>query len=78
MPTETTHQFALWLLFRIMCALYDTPLTIINVVFLMVGHTRNKLGRLLSRISVALRGNDYFTAEGSLRQVRETLQYTWL
>ena len=56
-----------------MCALHYTPLTIFNVAFLLVGHTHNKF-----RISVALRGKDYFTVEGLLRQVRETLRYTWL
>ena len=44
----------MWMLF----ALDDTPLTIINVVFLLAGHTRNKLGRLFSRLSVALRAKD--------------------
>ena len=59
-------------------ALADTPLTIITVVFLLAGHTRNKLDRLFSRISVALRGKDYFTVDGMLRRVRETLRHTVL
>ena len=42
------------------------------------GHTHNKLDRLFSRISLALRRNYYFTIEGLLLQVRETLQHTWL
>ena len=54
-PKETNNQFTLWLLIWMLCALHDTPLTIINVVFPLVGHTHNKLDRLFSRISVALR-----------------------
>ena len=55
-----TIRFLIWML----CALAGTPLTRIAVEFLMVGHTHNKLDRLFFRISVALRGKDYFTVEG--------------
>ena len=55
-----------------------SPLKAINVVFLLVGHTRNKLDRLFSRVSMALRGKDYFTVEGLLQQVRQTLRHTIL
>ena len=49
------------------------PSTIINlVVFLLVGHTHNKLEILFSRTLVALHGHEYFKVEGLLRQVRET------
>ena len=74
-PTDSKQQIALWLFVLLLRALDDTPLAIINVVFLLVGHTHNKLDRLFSRISVALRVLDYFTVEGALRQVRETLRY---
>ena len=77
-PKETKNQYTFWFLIWMLCALEGTPLTVISVVFLMVGHTHNKLDRLFSRISVALRGKDYFTVEGMLRQVRETLRYTLL
>ena len=77
-PKETKKQYAFWFFVWLLCALNDTPLRVINVVFLMVGHTHNKLDRLFSRISVALRGRDHFTVEGLLRQVRETLTYTEL
>ena len=72
-PKETKNQYTFWFLMFLLCALDDTPLRSICVVFLLVGHTHNKLDRLFSRISVALRGKDYFTVEGLLRQVRETL-----
>ena len=75
---ETKTQFALWLLIWMLRALDDTPLTIIIVVFLMVGHTHNKLGRLFSRILVAPRGKASFTVEGMLRRVPETLPHTVL
>ena len=77
-PKETKNQYTFWFLIWLLCALDGTPLRVITVVFLMVGHTHNKLDRLFSRIAVALRGKDYFTVEGMLRQVRETLRYTLL
>ena len=59
----------------LLCALADTLLSVISVVFLLVGHTHKKLDRLCSRISVALRGNGYFTVVGLLREVHKTLKY---
>ena len=72
-PKETKNQYTFWFLIWLLCALEGTPLKVIGVMFLLVGHTHNKLDRLFSRISVALRGKDYFTVEGLLRQARETL-----
>ena len=72
-PKETKNQYTFWFLMWLLSALDDTPLKVICCLFLLVGHTHNKLDRLFSRISVALRGKDYFTVEGLLRQVRETL-----
>ena len=73
-PKETKNQYTFWFLIFLLCALDDTPLRVICVVFLLVGHTHNKLDRLFSRISVALRGKDYFTVIGLLARVRETLR----
>ena len=42
---ETTNQTTMWMLVWLLCALEDTPLWMIDVVFLMVGHTHNKLDR---------------------------------
>ena len=75
---ETKNQYCMWFLAWLLCALYDTPLRSIEVVFLLVGHTHNKLDRLFSRISVALRGQDYFTVVGMLRKMRERLHYCQL
>ena len=75
---ETKNQYCFWFLIWLLCALSDTPLKVISVVFLLVGHTHNKLDRLFSRISMALRGKDYFTVVGLLRQVQESLRYTHL
>ena len=72
-PKETKNQYTFWFLIWLLCALEDTPLKVITVMFLLVGHTHNKVDRMFSRISVALQGKDYFTVEGLLRQVRETL-----
>ena len=75
---ETKNQVCMWFLAWLLCALADTPLWLIDVVFLLVGHTHNKLDRLFSRIAVALRGQDYFTVVGMLRKVREHLKYCQL
>ena len=77
-PKETKNQHCFWFIIWMLCALDGTPLKAVNVVFLLVGHTHNKLDRMFSRISVALRGKDYFTVEGMLRQVRETLRSMFL
>ena len=77
-PKETKNKYTFWFFMWLLCVLDDTPLTVICVVFLLVGHTHNKLDRLFSRIAVALKGKDYFTVEGLLRQVKETLKYTAL
>ena len=42
---ETKNQTTMWMLVWLLCALEDTPLWMIDVVFLMVGHTHNKLDR---------------------------------
>ena len=75
---ETKNQYCMWFLAWLLCALSDTPLWSIEVVFLMVGHTHNKLDRMFSRISVALRGRDYFTVVAMLRKIREILRYCTL
>ena len=77
-PKETNNQYTFWFLIWLLCALDDTPLRSICVLFLLVGHTHNKLDRLFSRISIALRGKDYFTVVGLLAQVRAVLKYTQL
>ena len=73
-PKETKNPYTFWFMIFLLCALDDTSLRVICVVFLLVGHTHNKLDRLLSRISVALRGKDYFTVVGLLARVRESLR----
>ena len=70
---ETKNQVTMWMLVWLLCALHDTPLWMIDVVFLMVGHTHNKLDRFFSRIAVALAGRDYFTVVGMLNQIRASL-----
>lgn len=72
---ETKNQICMWFLVWLLCALSDTPLWMIDVVFLLVGHTHNKLDRMFSRIAVALRGQDYYTVVGMLRKVRDMLMY---
>ena len=42
---ETKNQTTMWMLIWLLCVLADTPLWMIDVIFLMVGHTHNKLDR---------------------------------
>ena len=42
---ETKNQTTMWMLVWLLCALVDTPLWMIDVIFLLVGHTHNKLDR---------------------------------
>ena len=57
-PKETKNQYTFWFLIWLLCVLEDTPLKVITVMFLLVGHTHNKLDRMFSRISVALQGKE--------------------
>ena len=43
------------------------------MLFLLVGHTHNKLDRFCSGIAVALAGQGYFTVVGMLRQLQSSL-----
>ena len=45
------------------------------MIFLLVGHTHNKLDRFFSRVAVALAGRDYFTVSGMLSHVQKQLRY---
>ena len=70
---ETTNQYTMWFLVWLLCALDSTPLWRIDVLFLLVGHTHNKLDRLFSLIAVALAGRGYLTVVGMLRQLQSSL-----
>ena len=70
---ETTNQITMWMLVWLLCALAETPLWMIDAVFLLVGHTHNKLDRFVSRIAVALAGRDYFTVVGMLSRIEASL-----
>jgi hypothetical protein len=59
-------RFLTWLL----CRLDGTPLWSLGLLFLLVGHTHNRLDRFFSRLAVSLRGHDYFTRKAMLDVVR--------
>ena len=71
---EIKNQYTMWFFVWLLCALSETPLRSICVVFLLVGHTHNKLDRVFARISLGLRGKDYFTVEGMLQRARESMR----
>ena len=72
---ETKNQYTMWFFVWLLCALCDTSLATIDVLFLLVGHTHNKLDRFFSRLAVALAGRDYFTVVGMIRLLQESLKY---
>ena len=63
----------MWFLVWLLCALDNTPPWRIDVLFLRVGHTHNKLDILFERTAVALAGRGYFTVVGMLRQLQSSL-----
>ena len=42
---ETNNQTTMWMLVWLLCALEGTPLWMVDAIFLMEGHTHNKLDR---------------------------------
>jgi hypothetical protein len=71
---ETKNQVTLWFAVWLLCALADTELWCLSFLFQLVGHTHNKLDRFFSRLSVILKGRDYFTVVGMLRIVAQYLR----
>ena len=73
-PKETKNaifmSFVIWLL----CVLDGTALWMIFLVFLIVGHTHDKLDRFFSRLSVALAGKDFLTEPQMWSIIKRTLQ----
>ena len=73
-PKETKNQVTLWFAVWLLCALCGTELWMLSFLFMLVGHTHNKLDRFFSRLSVILRGRDYFTVVRMLKIVAEHLR----
>ena len=63
-------HFFIWLLIN----LEDTKLWSITLLFLLVGHTHNKLGRFFSRVKMALAGMSYFTREQTNKILADRLK----
>ena len=53
---ETKNKFMCWSLMWLLCVLSETKLWSVVLTFLLVGHTHDKVARLFSRVTVALRG----------------------
>jgi len=58
---ETKNQTCLWFIIWLLCVLDGSRLWSALVLFLIVGHTHNRLDRFFGRLSTSLRGLDYFT-----------------
>ena len=65
----------MWMIVWLLCVLAGTPLWMIGVVFLVVGHTHNNIDRVFCVVvkTVALASRDYFTVVGMLRQIAASL-----
>lgn len=64
-PTETKNQIMIWFLIWLLCVLEGSPLWSLMLLFLIVGHTHNRLDRFFSRLGVSLAGRDYYTLDNS-------------
>ena len=60
-PKEQKNKYFVWGLIWPICVTQSTPLWSTTMLFLIVGHTHDKIDRFFSRHRVALRGHDYFT-----------------
>ena len=72
-PKETKNNtcidFAIWLLI----VLQMSPLHSIVFLFLLVGHTHNKLDRFFSRIKIALTGRTYYTMDEMINTLHDAI-----
>ena len=60
-PTRTENakrKYCMRLVIWMLCALSDTTLRCVTLIFLLVGNRQNELDQMCSRISVALHGKD--------------------
>jgi len=71
---ETKNSVCLWLVIWLLCVLKDTPLWSVLFVFLLVGHTHNRLDRFFGRLSTALAGRDYFTLDDLFEIIVENIR----
>ena len=67
-PKETKNQVTIWFLIWLLCCMEGTTLWSTLVVFLIVGHTHNRLDRFFGRVATAIAGRDYFTM-GEFRDI---------
>ena len=73
-PKETKNTFFVFFLIWLLCNLDNTPLWLLTLLFLLVGHTHNGLDRFFSRLSVALTGRDYFDLDEMWGIVHDVLK----
>ena len=73
-PKETKNSYFLGFMVWLLAVLKDTPLWSLFAVMLLVGHTHNALDRFFSRLSVSLRGHDYYDLDDMWRIVFSALK----
>ena len=74
---ETKNTYMVWFMIWLLCVLAGTPLWSTSAVFLLVGHTHNRLDRFFSRLSVALRGHDFYHLNGMWSIIQRVLSETY-
>ena len=62
-PKETKNNPFCWWLIWLLCVLDGTCLWSCGMLFLIVGHTHDKIDRLFSRLRAAITGHDFDTVE---------------
>ena len=73
--SETKNQFVIMFsIWRLAFAIkHGWNLVGITFMFLLVGHTHNRLDRFFSRLAVAIRGHDYFTLPEMFKIILEAV-----
>ena len=74
---ETKNTHMVWFMIWLLCVCSGTPLWSMYLVFLLVGHTHNRFDRFFSRLSVALRGHDFYDLKGMWAVMQRVLSETY-
>ena len=70
---ETKNEITIWFMTWLLCVLQPTALSSVLLLFLLVGHTHNKLDRFFSRLGVSLQGHDYMTWDQMFQTIKDAL-----
>ena len=72
-PKETKNNIMMFFLTWLLVVLEGTPLKSTALLFLLVGHTHNRVDRFFSRLKIALHGRDYMTRTELIQVFMESM-----